>query len=281
MSKAQPIAPDIENLIDEVLNSRKYRSLNLPRETLRDLITRELAQGKPAKTALKETRTRLHNIVAPYLGDPDYEQAAQALDQAAAQARGGQADAVQQVCREILACHASTRERLPILQEFYARIFNHIGHCSSILDLACGLNPFALPWMGLPPGTSYRAYDLHAPRVRLINRFLQLQGFEPLAEVRDVLVSPPQEEADVAFLFKEAHRLEQRRKGSNLPLWRALRVRTLLVSLPPQSLSGRHDLVQKHRRLVSDILQGETWPVSELIFENEMVFCIEKPTALA
>jgi 16S rRNA (guanine(1405)-N(7))-methyltransferase len=147
---------------------------------------------------------------------------------------------------------------------------------SSLLDLACGLNPFALPWMGLPQDVRYHAYDIHRPRVELINHFLRLSGLSPDAEVRDVLVQPVEERADVALFFKEAHRFEQRHKGANRAFWEGLNVRWLLVSLPTASLSGRHDLLDQQRRLVYGTLQGLPWPVQEEIFATEIVFCIAK-----
>lgn len=181
------------------------------------------------------------------------------------------------ICAQILAAHASTRERMPILEEFYRRLFARIGRPRSIIDVACGLNPFAFPWMKLPASTIYHAYDLHHPRVDLINHFFKLQGLQPLAVARDVLVHPPQEEADAAFLFKEAHRIEQRQRGANVPLWQALKVRYLVVSLPAESLSGKHNLMERQRALVQSVVSGQPWTVDEMIFENEMVFVIEKP----
>ncbi len=35
------------------------------------------------------------------------------------------------------------------------------------------------------------------------------------ARVQDILIKPPDVEADIAFFFKEAHRFEQRQHGCN------------------------------------------------------------------
>ncbi len=45
---------------------------------------------------------------------------------------------------EILKTHSSTKERLTAYPSLYKRIFDITGKPSSILDLACGLNPFSL-----------------------------------------------------------------------------------------------------------------------------------------
>ena len=211
--------------------------MNLCADTLRDVLEREVsASGRSSKEALKAVRQKLHNIVAPYLGDPEYPAAERELAAAFASA---DPQAVRAACAGILSAHASTRERISILDEFYPRIFAATGKPAAILDVACGLNPLTFPWMGLPLTTRYHAYDIHGPRVEFLNRYFRLQGLAELAQQQDVLVHPPEEEAEVALLFKEAHRFEQRQRGCNAPLWDALRVRYLLVSLPTHSLSGR------------------------------------------
>ncbi len=257
----------------EIQTSHKYRGLDLPLETLRDLLDQELIKGRRGGDAVQAVREKLHNIIAPYLGDPDY---AAARDQIEAAFLSGDPEAIKNVCRGIMEQHASTKERLPLLETFYSQLWAITGRPDSILDLACGLHPFGLPWMNLPVATRYFAYDLHAPRISLINRFLQGMGHEPLARVQDILVNPPDGEADVAFFFKEAHRFEQRQKGCNRPFFEALRVRWLLVSLPAADLSGHHSLVDRQRGLMESILAGSDWPVTEISIGNELVFCIRK-----
>lgn len=263
---------EIANQIQQILQSRKYRDLGIPETTLKELFIQEASHHKNSRDVVKAVRQKFHNIMAPYLGDPDYSQMARMLDQAVLDG----IDQTRAVCKQILEAHASTRERLTIMEEFYPRLFEVTGIPQTILDLACGLHPFGLPWMGLPVSTAYYAYDIHQPRIDLINHFFALQGMRPLGFLRDILISPPEVEADAAFIFKEAHRMEQRQRGCSRKLWQALRVNWLLISLPTASLSGKHDLVQRQRDLVYGALDGLTWKVTEILFENEMVFCILK-----
>ncbi len=264
---------DQAELIRQVLSSRKYRNLGIPEATVRDLIQQAGVLEKDPKAIEKLVKQRMHNLVAPYLGDADYDEAAKSLDAAFASPSD---EGIRNVCIHIMASHASTRERLPILAEFYRAVFAETGVPNSILDLACGLNPFALPWMSLPPSTVYHAYDIVEPRIRLINYFLRLNGRPELAETRDILVQPPEEHADVAFFFKEAHRFEQRQKHSNRAFWQSIPAKILLVSLPTANLTGSHSKLDQHRRLVYDAVEGLPWQVKELLFENEIVFCIRK-----
>ncbi|MFN2138329.1 MAG: 16S rRNA methyltransferase, partial [Candidatus Promineifilaceae bacterium] len=132
---------DLEKVVAAVKESRKYHETS--EETIRLLAEEALRQHKRPKAAIKAVRKRLHSIMAPYLGDPDYAAATAALDQACL---SGDESAVRQVCLAALESHLSTRERLPIMRAFYEQIFAVTGRPSRLLDLACGLNPLALPW---------------------------------------------------------------------------------------------------------------------------------------
>jgi 16S rRNA (guanine(1405)-N(7))-methyltransferase len=263
----------LDEMAVQMCASPKYRALKIPVETAAQLLAAELPLHRSRKDAIKAARQKLHQVAALYLGEPDHAAMQLQLDAAF---QSGEAHLLKEVCRSILESHASTRERLPILQDFFERLFAITGKPQIILDLACGLHPFSIPWMGLAPGTEYRAYDLNRPRVDFINHFLPRLGFLPLAEHGDILLHPPQVKADVAFFFKEAHRFEQRKRGCNREFWQALNVHFLLVSLPTSSLSGRHDLLEQQRRLVYATLEGQPWHVQELLFDNEIVFCVDK-----
>jgi 16S rRNA (guanine(1405)-N(7))-methyltransferase len=276
MNKSQNSTGDpafTEELITSLLTSRKYRALDLPRETLQDLVEKAAEMTHNPRELNHIVRQKLHQLVAPYLGDPDYLACQHDLDIAY---QTGDTEQIKAACRKILAAHASTRERLPILPHFFERLFAHTGQPHVILDLACGLNPFALPWMGLASDTLYYAYDLHQPRLDAINHLFGLNGMQPLAIHQDILVSPPTIKADVAFFFKEAHRFEQRRRGCNREFLQQIHARHLLVSLPTQNLTGTHLKTDQHRRLVMESIAGLPWQIQEIEFENEIVFCIEK-----
>ena len=265
---------EIDQLTARVLSSRKYAGMNLPEETVRDLLTQEIAVGKNPKEAEKGMREKLHQIIAPYLGDPDYELEEKRLAEAAAQGEGE----LKAWCEQILTVHTSSKERLPHLTEFYDTIYAHIGTPKVILDVACAFNPFAFPWMGLPKETVYYAYDLHAPRVHLINSFFRAYGMEPHAEVRDILLNPPEVSADAAFFFKEAHRFESRKKGCNRNFWISLPVKTIVVTLPAENLTGQHQMRDRQRSLIEKNIEGLGWGLEETEVSGEMIFFINKDT---
>jgi len=264
---------DALTLARPILESKKYRALNLPPETVVDLIQLALEHGLKPDQAVDEARKKLHNIVAPYLGDPDYAKEQDHLEHIGTFSNQ---DEIRSFSLRMLESHASTHERIPLLNEFYKTIFDITGKPGTILDLACAMHPFSYPWMRLPAGCLYQAYDLHQPRVDLINQYFKAAGINGQAFYGDILLNPPPHQADAAFFFKEAHRFDQRRHGCNRPFFEALNVRWLVVSLPASNLTGRFDLADRQRKLVSDTLAGLNWPVTEVLVGTELIFCIRK-----
>lgn len=261
-------------MIANILDSRKYRDSGLNPNTIEDLIHLEAPKQSSQKKLLKSVRRKLHNIVAPYLGEPDYQDLAGRLSQLGDKAPDS--PEMRAFCLDVLSEHASTSERIPYLSEFYDRIFEITGKPKTILDLACGLHPLSFPWMDLPLTTQYHAYDIIQPRIDFINQFFLTLGLSPMAENRDILVNPPQIHADLGLFLKEAHRFEKRQPGCNREFWASLDVNTLAVSLPTQNLSGTHSLLEQHRDLIYGNLPSGH-PVKELLFQDEIVFLIEKP----
>ena len=264
---------DIPALIQKIKYSRKYRGMGIPYSTIEDVLRRELERHPKPADAQRSAKAILHNIMAPYLGDVDYAQAELLLDNAFA---SNDVKTIKDTCRTILSQHDSTRERLPYLENFYRQILEICPHPSSILDLACGLNPFSFPYMGLPTTVRYNAYDIHKPRVALINRFFKGMELAPLAEVRDILVCPPENQTDAAFLFKEAHRMEKRRKGASRELVAALNAQVIFISLPNRSLDGRRDLRARMDVLFSSITEGVTGLTGSVEFPGETLYWIER-----
>ena len=91
-------------MAERVLHSRKYASMNIPAETVLNLIRQEIETGKGAKEVEKSMREKLHQIIAPYLGDPDYDAEELRLAEAAAQGD----PAVEDWCLRMLSVHTSS-----------------------------------------------------------------------------------------------------------------------------------------------------------------------------
>lgn len=262
----------VDAVVVAIKQSRKYRDTS--EETIRQLAVEAVIEHKKPKPAEKAVRKRLHSIMAPYLGDPDYAAARRLLTDSFV---GGDEKVIRAACRDLMYTHLSTRERLPILDTFYRNIFAVTGPPRRLLDIACGLNPLAFPWMDLPAaGTDFIAYDIHEPRVDFLNHYFILQGLPPLAFVKDVAVGPPAESGDVALFLKEMPRFERNYPGHGRNLLNAIDARWLVVSFPTISTHGGRNLTNRYREFFYQIIDGSGWPVTELLFDTELVFCAEK-----
>ena len=264
------MSDDVEAIVTAVKQSKKYRDTH--EETIRILAADALKRYGKHKPALKSVREQLHSIMAPYLGDPDYEVAIRQLNAAFT---SGDAAQIKATCHALMEAHLSTRERLPILDNFYQEIFHVTGKPRTILDIACGLNPLAFPWMGVEPPVDFYAYDIHEPRIAFLNQYFALQGLPPLARVQDVAHHFPQEQADVALFLKEMPRFERNYHGRGRPLLQALRVQHIVISFPTISTHGGRNLTSRYRDFLHQLIAGLNWGVTELLFEGELVFCLD------
>lgn len=261
---------ELEAVVAAIKASRKYRAVGV--ETIRALVRQAWPEHKKAKAVEKAVRKRLHGIAAGHLGDPEYAELGRALGEALAR---GDAAAERALCEEALGRHLSTRERLPYVERFYAEIFEHTGVPDTLLDLACGLGPLALPWMGLPRSSRLLAYDVNEPRVAMLDAWLRARG-QGRAEVRDIVLRPPTEPADVALLLKELHRLQRNYPGAVGIEWLAsIPARHVVVSLPAFSAHGGRRLVDRYREMMGRLIEGRGWTTKGLLFEHEVVFCLD------
>jgi 16S rRNA (guanine(1405)-N(7))-methyltransferase len=261
---------DLEAIVSAVASSKKYRTIC--EDTIRRIAGREMAHHSSAKAATKATKRRLHQVYGAFEQDFDYEAAYRELESAY---RSGSAAGIRKACRQILDQHSSTRERLPILERFYPAILAVTGRPASILDLGCGLNPLALPWMDPPAAARYIALDIDAARIAFLNRYLTLAGLEPLARCQDVLAQLPDDPADVAFLLKMSPSLERQEPGATLRLLEQIRAPSIVVSFAVKSLGGREKGMGEHyQRQFSAWIEERGWTFHELVFETELVFVV-------
>ncbi|MCP4424104.1 MAG: hypothetical protein GY803_06410, partial [Chloroflexi bacterium] len=60
------------------------------------------------------------------------------------------------------------------------------------------------------------------------------------------------------------------------PLLQALNVNWLVVSYPTVSTHGGRNLTNRYRDFMFQLIADHNWPTTELLFDGELVFCIEK-----
>jgi 16S rRNA (guanine(1405)-N(7))-methyltransferase len=273
MSNAPSSTDEIERLAAAIQAGQRYRPLQP--ELVRRIAAQELGKGRSFKQALKAARGKLHQAGGAYLpAGIDYEPWLAELQRLP---RSLDNPAVKDFCRRMLALHASTRERLPTLEDFYARTLAPLAPLHSLLDLACGLNPLALPWLPLAEGAEVFACDIYTDLVAFLNRFFAHFRLRGRAEVLDLTQSLPAQPAQVALLLKTIPCLEQLDKTVAPRLLDGIRAEHLLVSFPGKSLGGRaRGMPQTYAAHFAALAAGRPWSIERIEFANELVFRVRK-----
>ena len=263
----------LDQVVHAILASASYRMIS------RDLVVRiaaaELGKRRNMKEAIKATKNTLHQVAGAYVrGAPRFDE--WLVEIQAAQA-GGDRRRLLDSCARAMSYHSSTRERLPILDRFFAETLAACGPIRSVLDLACGLNPLAIPWMPLAPGATYLAYDIYSDMMDFVGAFLATIGVEGQAHACDILHAPPAQAADVAFLLKAIPCLGQMDKSAGLRLLDAVNARYVLVSFPVSSLTGKgKGMRMNYEAHFGELMSERRWPFKRFEFSAELAFVVTK-----
>ncbi len=221
-----------ETVLAGLTTSSKYR--HLAPAALERTTDWALARHRKPGDALKAAKRKLHQGFGAYLDPGALEAVHRLLDTADDTSNLGD------LAARILALHRSSAERMPLMDALYTALWAEIGAPERLLDVAAGLNPFALHAMHLPPGCTYTALEIDSRLVEAANRFLVLANQPGKAIWTDVISDPGNHDADVALVLKTLPCLEQEQSGAALDLLKALSdVPNIVVSYPVRSLGGR------------------------------------------
>jgi 16S rRNA (guanine(1405)-N(7))-methyltransferase len=260
---------DLAQLVSAVSGSQKYRSV--ASDLIRRLGAQELAKGRSLKEAIKATRNKLHQVAGAYqVGRVDSD--AWLSNVGLCLASGGD---LRPFCRELMGRHASTAERLSVLADFYTAILGGLPPIHRLLDLACGLNPLALPWMPITRDTAYEACDIYQDQVALLNAWFAAVGQRGRAFQCDLLSGPPHYPADVALLLKTIPCLEQVDSGAGSRLLAEINAPIVVVSYPVHSLGGRQrGMIDHYAGHFAALVAGQPWRIERFDFATELVYRI-------
>ena len=265
--------PQLDEVVTDILVSANYK--HICPDLIRTVASQELMKRRSYKETLKAIKNKLHQVGGAYLDGRDEHARWLTLLQEAVET--GEQDVIRRCCRDIMWHHVSTRERLPILDQFYETLFADIGPIHSVLDLACGLHPLALPWLLLAPDATYYAYDIYQHMMDFLSQWFALMHVEGYAEVCDLSQFCPLQQVDVALVLKTLPCLEQIDKSASLRLLQEVNARYVIVSFPIQSLGGRaKGMASYYESQFWNVIEHESWNVRKVDFSTELVFVIQK-----
>src|SRR5258708_10860413 len=265
----------LETLVEAVLASSKYRGVS--KDLIVSIGSQELRKRHNFKEALKASKSKLHQISGAYLDTRGREQYTTWLHELSRAAATGQREVLVQVCTKVMGYHASTRERLPILDQFYREIFSYLPPIRTIINVACGSNPLALPWMSLAPQAEYYAYDIYQGMMDFLDAWMHLNQVSGKAEVRDVIQACPTHKVDVAFIFKAIPCLEQVDALAGFRLLQTLRTDYLVVSFPVSRKRGRNKGIIEHYTAHFRILEeNESLQITVFALKSVLVVIVKQ-----
>lgn len=259
--------PQLPALVAEIRRTPKYAPVC--DALIARLGATELDKRRTFKDAVQETRNKLHQVAGLYQdGRMRYAEWLDALN--------AEAGDRMPLLRRILSHHASTRERLTILDGFYSTVLAGLPPARSVLEIACGLNPLSIPWMPLAPGARYHAVDVYEDMMAFLQSALPLFGVDACCEARDVVYDVPGGEYDLALVLKTLPCLEQTDKDASRRLLDTIRARHIVVSYPTRSVGGREvGMAQTYAGRFEALTAGQGWRVTRFEFGNELVFRLD------
>lgn len=277
---ARPDAEVVEAVARTVLTSRKYR--NLDERLVRRFARESLAAHPRPADAVKHAKRKLHQAFGAFLSGSPTRAVDRCID---AVLRGD--DDLRSACLAAMRSHASTAERADHLDALYRTVAGWCGPVRSVLDLACGLNPLAIPWMELAPGARYTCCDIDHTLVAALVRLNEIVPAAVQPTTCDLVADPcPRgtgaaaphghgvaEGADLVLLLKTATTLEQQRPGATSDVLHALAPAPVILSLPTRSLAAGRSYERDDTALIHRLVAGSPYrPAAEATFGGELVW---------
>ena len=261
---------DVEAVVARVAGSRRYRSVDA--DLVRRLAGEELPRARNVDEAARRVRRRLHQAVGAFArGTASLEAVTSAWDGDLTEPR------FRAACLRVMASHASTAERAPFVERFFDPIWAAAGGTpASLLDLGCGLGPFALPWMGLDRRAPITAVDVDGRALATVDAFLALVGQPHDTRELDLVEARVDVVADVALALKVVTTLDRQDPAAAARLLRNLTARHAVISFTRRSLGGRRPGMERTYRERMDRLAADVGAteLTEASVPNELVFVV-------
>lgn len=282
----------IHALIAEITQKRELREIN--QEFVKQQLAYYLRQNPKTvhflsgkfssrsaqyKAIIKEIRAQLRKVYGLFR----IEEEAQERKELVAALGKTTLSRQKELLQKILSTHSSTRERIPLYEQLYSRIFQITGIPTAIIDLGCGINPFSIPFMNVQRLT-YHAFDLSEDEINLLQQFFvwlhhHTPSFIGKAEVLDLkhwITLAHAEKADVCFLFKMTDVLDLG-KGHKVTekVLKNIPARFVVVSFPTRTMSGKTMNVPR-RNWMEWLCKRLGYAFTILEFKNEIFYVIRK-----
>jgi 16S rRNA (guanine(1405)-N(7))-methyltransferase len=263
----------IDWLVAAVLKKSKYSTINV--DFIQHIGEQEIAKRDSLKEAVKSTCSKLHQVGGAFLENrPIFSEW---LTELKTQPEEIHSAEIMRFCQEKMHAHASTSERLPILDDFFNRCLEHLAPIHSLLDLGCGLNPLALPWMPLAKDPIYHGIDIFTDMIHFDQQFLQHIHLRGRTTCSDILGTLPRQHFQLALALKILPLVDQIDKERTHDWLESIPADHLLVSFPIFSLSGKgKGMLENYSSRFMQVIEGRNWKMERFEFSTELAFLLHR-----
>lgn len=263
----------MNDVFEEVIKSKKYSELD---RAIVMRICEEVSDKYPKKKeAVKAAKNQLHIIHESFLMTDCYKIAYSILEdnKVVITNQGFSKD----LSLRIMGLHASTKERIEHVEETYSWLSSYISSDSTLIDVGCGFNPFAIPFWEERP-MCYYAYDISNKAAELLNYFFSLEKTEGYkAMILDATIDAPSQPADILLAFKLLPLLQQQKKGRAFSFLEDSAFQKAIVSFPIKSLSGKEKgMLEFYSHFFEDGLSQSISILERKVINNELFYVVSK-----
>jgi 16S rRNA (guanine(1405)-N(7))-methyltransferase len=177
----------------------------------------------------------------------------------------------------LLDTHISTKERIPLYEELFKKIFSITGIPQSILDIGCGLNPVSIPFMEIDiKKIKYYACEMSQDDIDIIKKFFdkfQINGETfscNLVTSYDCLLNY---KCDICFAFKLFDVLESQKKNISYKIIESIKCKYLVASFATINIKNekmRREKISYFERFIKKL----GYSFKSLCLENELFYII-------
>ena len=256
-----------DKIFDKVKASKKYSSIL--DDTIYRICVEETPKFNKEKEIIKSVKNKLHQISESFLSDN--------LSRALKNKREN--DDIDFI--DLLKLHASTNERLSFYTEFYDDIFGVTGNISSVLDIACGLNPILFYEYCSTKDfeiDKYIAEDINLDALEVVKYYGEVKKHRIEANPSDLLITIPKATADLALLLKLVPLLEQQKKGYFAQVLNSLNAKYIVVTFPTKTMSGKVvGMLENYKKLFNEFISSSEFKLLlEKVYDNELIYIIAR-----
>lgn len=171
---------------------------------------------------------------------------------------------------KLLATHSSTKERQKHYQTLVKLLDRHKP--TSILDLACGINPVAIS--DAFPNASYTAVDINGDDLVIVQKFFKQRGIAGKTIQQDIRTKHSFAKHDVVLLMKVLDILETKTHTIAESIMQSLECNVAIVSFATKTLSGKPMRIPR-RGWFEKILRDLNLKYKTEMIPGEIFYCVQ------